>query len=49
MEIVRESIIEILNHPLYEDSQLDFSTELDRYSFPCDKTLIQRAIYEFDL
>ena len=43
VEIVRESIIEILNHPLYEDSQLDFSTELDRYSFPCDKTLIQRA------
>ena len=43
VEIVRESIIEILNHPLYEDSQLDFSTELDRYSFPCDKALIQRA------
>ena len=44
VEIVRESIIEILNHPLYEDSQLDFSTELDHYSFSCDKTLIQRAI-----
>lgn len=43
VEIVRESIIEILNHPLYEDSQLDFSTELERYSFSCDKTLIQRA------
>ena len=47
VEIVRESIIEILNHPLYEDSQLDFSTELDRYSFSCDKTLIQRAFMNF--
>jgi signal transduction histidine kinase len=44
VNIVRESIIEILNHPLYEDSQLDFSSEYDHYSFSCDKTLIQRAI-----
>ena len=28
---------------------LDFSTEWDHYSFSCDKTLIQRAINEFDL
>ena len=44
VEIVRESIIEILNHPLYEDCRLDFSTEWDHYPFSCDKTLIQRAI-----
>ncbi len=44
VEIVRESIIGILNHPLYEDCLLDFSTEWDHYPFSCDKTLIQRAI-----
>ncbi|MUK90313.1 HAMP domain-containing protein [Ornithinibacillus sp. L9] len=44
VEVVRESIIQILNHPLYEDVNLDFSTELDAYPFHCDRTLIQRAM-----
>lgn len=44
VEVVRESIIQILNHPLYEDSHLEFATAMDRYPFACDKTLIQRAI-----
>ncbi|WP_428911618.1 sensor histidine kinase [Niallia sp. Krafla_26] len=44
VEIVRESIIEILNHPLYEERNIEFSTEMEQFFFSCDKTLIQRAI-----
>lgn len=44
VDIVRESVIQILNHPLYEEMNLDFSTEIERVLFSCDKTLIQRAM-----
>lgn len=44
VEIVRESVIQILNHPLYEETNLDFSTETEQVLFSCDKTLIQRAL-----
>ncbi|MEK4869261.1 HAMP domain-containing sensor histidine kinase [Niallia sp. FSL W8-1348] len=44
IDIVRESVIQILNHPLYEETNLVFSTEIEQYSFRCDRTLIQRAL-----
>lgn len=44
VEVLRESIIQILNHPLYEESHLEFKPEIDKYSFRCDRTLIQRAL-----
>ena len=33
-----------MNHPLYEETNLVFSTEIEQYSFRCDRTLIQRAL-----
>src|SRR5690606_5229764 len=44
IEIVRDAVIQILNHPLYEDRTINFTTELDQFSFKCDKILIQRAL-----
>ncbi|MFD2043816.1 sensor histidine kinase [Ornithinibacillus salinisoli] len=44
IEIVRDSVIQILNHPLYEETNLDFSTEIEMYRFKVDRTLMQRAL-----
>lgn len=44
VDIIRESLIQIFNHPLYEETNLDFSTETEQILFNCDKTLIQRAL-----
>jgi signal transduction histidine kinase len=43
VEVLRESVIQILNHPLYEDTQLEFSAEIESYPFHCNKMLLQRA------
>lgn len=44
VEVLRGSVIQILNHPLYEDTHLEFSAEIERYPFHCNKMLLQRAI-----
>ena len=43
VEVLRDSVIQILNHPLYEDIQLEFSAEIESYPFHCNKMLLQRA------
>ena len=43
VEVLRESVIQILNHPLYEDTKLEFTTEIEFYPFSCNKVLLQRA------
>jgi len=44
IEVIRESVIQILNHPLYEETNIDFLTEIENYPFKCDKILMQRAM-----
>ncbi|KKI91551.1 histidine kinase [Bacillus sp. SA1-12] len=43
VEILRESVIQILNHPLYEETNLEFSAKIENYPSKCDKLLLQRA------
>lgn len=43
VEVLRESVIKILNHPRYEDTHLEFSTEIESYPYFCDKILLQRT------
>ncbi|SFB06529.1 MULTISPECIES: sensor histidine kinase KdpD [unclassified Bacillus (in: firmicutes)] len=43
VELIRDSVIEILNHPLYEEISIDFQSNTENVSFLCDKLLMKRA------
>ncbi|KKK39056.1 hypothetical protein WQ57_04520 [Mesobacillus campisalis] len=44
VEVVREAVIHVLNHPSFEDVPLQFSSTLERYPYWCDVDLLQRAV-----
>jgi signal transduction histidine kinase len=44
VEVVREAVINILNHPSFEDINLQFSSKMERLPYLCDADLMQRAI-----
>jgi signal transduction histidine kinase len=44
IELVRDSIIDLLNHPAYQHADIVFETDSEEVPFICDRTLLQRAI-----
>ncbi|WP_338753265.1 HAMP domain-containing sensor histidine kinase [Bacillus sp. FJAT-52991] len=44
VEVLQETVIDILNHPLYEDIPLEFEADTDRYMRRLDRTLWKRAL-----
>jgi len=43
VSLLRETVIDVLNHPSYENRHIEFETELDTINFSCDGKLMQRA------
>jgi signal transduction histidine kinase len=44
VELLRETIIDILNHPHYEEVNIDFNPQSEEIILNCDSTLISRAL-----
>ncbi|WP_053363561.1 HAMP domain-containing sensor histidine kinase [Bacillus sp. FJAT-27251] len=44
VEVVREAVIQVLNHPSFEEVNLQFSSKLERQPYCCDVELLQRAV-----
>jgi signal transduction histidine kinase len=44
VEVVREAVISVLNHPSFEDINLQFSSKVENFPYCCDVDLLQRAI-----
>ncbi|MTI69809.1 MAG: HAMP domain-containing histidine kinase [Firmicutes bacterium] len=43
VNIIRETIIDILNHPKYQDRLINFYTDMDKINIKCNPLLLKRA------